>query len=337
MHNADILAAAPDALAAALGVPRRNPHPMADDLKFDTLSKLAYAYGLAVRPQQTSEPDRAVQARGMSSAEFGRALAGAADTLAVRRFDDVATHRIFCGIVEARDFKPVPTSIADSGLDLPSVGELGEITHGVVNVTNSGTAQLSSYARVLSFSRESVINDETDLIGRTIANQGAAGARTEAKLVYELMEANPALDDGELVFQADHGNLVAAALDGTNLATAMAALRNQQTAAGNRADLPARHLVVEPALEYPALKLAHEAGLPLTVTASSRLPSGRWFLMADPSLSPNISVLRLRGAANSVRVDEVPPRIGFDGLRLRVVARLAAVFQSRIGIVRGGA
>jgi hypothetical protein len=25
MHNADIIAAAPDALAAALGVPRRNP------------------------------------------------------------------------------------------------------------------------------------------------------------------------------------------------------------------------------------------------------------------------------------------------------------------------
>lgn len=331
----DILAAGPDAIAAAFGTPNRNPHPLADDLATAPLSRLAYAAGLTIRPQQSHENDRAVMARGMASNDFAAALAAASMTLANRRFSAVAEHRVFCAVVECRDFRP--SEIASTGLDieLPEVGESGEMQTGVVLFGQGNTAQLRSYGRVLSASRQLIVNDQADMIADAVAQIGAAAARTEARETIAALEANPTLADGELVFHADHGNIVADPLDGTSLGAAMAALRTMVLIGGNQADLAAAHLVVAAGLELAARKLAHEAGLDVTVTASARLASGRWYLLPSPEAAPTVGVLRLKGNTNPVRIEAWRGTSAFDGTQMKAAADTGAVMLART-LIRGG-
>lgn len=334
-HHADILAAGPDAIAAAFGAPNRNPHPLAADLEGAPLSRLAYAAGLAIRPQQSHENDRAIMARGMQSNDFAALLAAAGVTLANRRFDALATHRTFCAPVECRDFKP--TDIGTTGLDLelPEAGDQGEIQQGAVIFGAGSTAQLRTFARVLSASRQLIVNDQVGILADAVAQLGAAAARTEAARVYAALEENPTLDDGELVFHADHGNLIASALDATALGQAMAALRNMTLIGGNVADLAAAHLVVAADLELLARKLVHETGLQITTTATSRLPTGRWFLLPDPEAAPAVGVLGLKGASRPVMVEPWRPEFAFDGALMRVRCDTGAVMVART-LIRGG-
>ena len=335
-HPADLLAAGPDALAAAFGSPNRNPHPLADDLATAPLSRLAYAAGLTIRPQQSHENDRAVMARGMASSDFAAALAAASMTLANVRFNALAEHRAFCATVECRDFKP--TEITSTGLDieLPEVGEHGEMQTGVVLFGQGNTAQLRSYGRVLSAARQLIINDQAGMIADAVAQIGAAAARTEAREVYAALESNPTLDDGEVVFHADHGNIVASAFDATSLGAAMAALRTMVLIGGNQADLAAAHLVVAADLELAARKLVHEAGLQIVVTASARLASGRWYLLPSPEAAPTVGVLKLKGAAQPILIEPWQEEFAYDGAAMRARCDTGAVLVART-LIRGGA
>ena len=332
----DILAAGPDAIAAAFGTPNRNPHPLAADLATAPLSRLAYAAGITIRPQQSHENDRAVMARGMASNDFAAALAAASMTLANARFGVLAEHRAFCSPVECTDFKP--TEIASTGLDieLPEVGEHGEMKTGLVLFGQGNTAQLRSYGRVLSAARQLIINDQAGMIADAVAQIGAAAARTEAREVYAALESNPTLADGELVFHAAHGNIVASALDGTSLGAAMAALRTMEMIGGNLADLAAAHLVVSADLELAARKLVHEAGLQVSVTASGRLSTGRWFLLPDHEAAPTVGVLRLKGNTNPLRIEAWRGTSAFDGAQMKAAADTGAVMLAR-ALIRGGA
>lgn len=332
----DILAAGTDALGAAFGAPNRNPHPLADDLATAPLSRLAYAAGLTIRPQQSHENDRAVMARGMQSQDFAALLAAASMTLANVRFNTLAEHRVFCAPVECRDFKP--TEIASTGLDieLPEIGEHGEMQTGVVLFGQGNTAQLRSYGRVLSAARQLIVNDQAGMIADAVAQIGAAAARTEAREVFAALESNPTLDDGELVFHADHGNIVAAALDGTSLGAAMAALRTMVLIGGNLADLAAAHLVVSADVELAARKLVHEAGLQVSVSASGRLSTGRWFLLPSPEAAPTVGVLRLKGNTSPVRIEPWRGTSAFDGTQMKAAADTGAVMLART-LIRGGA
>ena len=331
----DILAAGTDAILAAFGAPNRNPHPLADDLATAPLSRLAYAAGVKIRPQQSYEDDRQVMARGMQSQDFAAALAAASMTLANRRFETMAEHRAFCATVECRDFKP--TEIASTGLDieLPEVGEHGEMQTGVVLFGQGNTAQLRSYGRVLSAARQLIVNDQAAMLADAVAQIGAAAARTEAREVFGILESNPEMADGELVFHADHGNIVASALDGTSLGAAMAALRTMTLIGGNLADLAAAHLVVAADLELAARKLAHEAGLQIGVAASARLPSGRWYLLPAPDVAPTVGVLRLKGNTNAVRIEAWRGTSAFDGSQMKAAADTGAVMVGRT-LIRGG-
>lgn len=335
-HPADLLAAGPDAIAAAFGIETRNPHPLAADLYTAPLSRLAYAAGLAIRPQQPHENDRTVMARGMQSADFAGLLAAASVTLANRRFSAVAEHRAFCAVVECRDFRPSEIFTTDADGELPEVGELSEIATGRAMVGNGTSAQLRTFARVLRASRTLIVNDNAGMLADAVAQMGTAAARTEAREVYAALESNPTLDDGEPVFHTDHGNIVASALDATSLGAAMAALRTMVLTGGNQADLPAAHLVVAADLELAARKLVHEAGLQIAVTASARLASGRWYLLPSPEAAPTVGVLKLKGAAQPILIEPWQDEFAYDGAMMRARCDTGAVLVART-LIRGGA
>ena len=345
MHHTEIISAAPDAIAAAFGIPNRVPHPQAYALMDAPLSKLAYAMGVAAKAPQSYEKEPAVMGRGMGTADFSRLLAGGANALAVRTFNAVGTHRVFCGEMEAKDFRPVSIGTVDNNLFLPVapqaddhniIDNIDEIREVVVHTSVGGTARLQSHAGILKFSRQIVRNDDVGIIKSTVQQMGAVGANLEAAYVYYAMEQNPNLADGAPVFHADLGNVVAEAFGESSLGKAMQALRVQMLASGNRADLKSAHLVVASDLELAANKLNCQCGLGLTITATYRLPAGRWFLLADPEVYPSISIVKLRGVTNSTRIEEHKHFSDFDGVSLRIVIDIGAVMHDRVGIVRGG-
>ena len=334
----EVLAAAPDVARRALGLPVAHMHPLAENL---SLADVALVCGRNARPQAPHELDRAVQARGMGTSDFTRLLSDAARGLVEQRYALAADHLSFATPVDAPDFRAFALPAVDTeALDPAPLNELGNLEHSrIVTPAGAATATLGSFGRVVTVSRQAIVDGALAALNATMAGAAVAAARLEARLVADALENPATLDDQALPFHADFGNLVALALDATSLGTAMGALRTQKTAAGTPAETAARHLIVEPALEYAARKLLFDAGLSTLVSVHvlATLPTGRWYLLGDPSLVPVVSTLRLAGARAPVAIEpvrKVPGNLDGAGLRLRVDA--GAAMLGRVGIVRGG-
>ena len=331
----EVLAAARDAVAMAVGARVDQPHPLAEGL---TLRKIAVACGEISKPRMSFENDLAVMGRGMATSDFAKILADGVAQITIATYGSQAEHNAFTDTVEVANFKPAALPALDGDMSLEPLGENAEIQRGYAFLAAGAAREVSltTFARAVVISRESIINDELGGISKVLATLGASAARLESRMVSDALEENPALDDGREVFHADHMNVVAAALDAIGLGQAMALLRTQPTSAGLRADLRARHLVVAPDLEYVANRLIVESSLDVKVSSLANLPNGRWFLMADKVGCPTVATLRLQGAKLPVRVESRRGPIKADGAGVRVIADLGACMLRRTGIVRGG-
>lgn len=339
---ADLLAACPDAIAIAIGQTPRNPHPLAAELSFDALSKAAHIVGLKQRGgSDPNLPEHRVMALGLQTLDFGNLLAESVAPVAVQRFADAAEHRRFTRLFEVKNYLPhVLPGALDADLTLPEKPELEELKLFDVRIIDGGMGQIRRYAANLLVTREVIINDEHEAVRSLIETMGTAAARREAQSVYACLESDAPMPDGELPFHAMHGNIVTEPFGLAAIGLAMGALRTMQTPAGNAADLPAAHLVVSADLEASAHSITHESGLSqkISITATSLLPAGRWYLMADPAQQATIAALTLRGSkGRSVSVGAERTPINLDGATLRVTANVGAAMLSRVGIVRGGA
>lgn len=336
-NPADVLAAAPDAIAMALGEHVANPHPLAHDLAHAPLSSLAAA--CAAKAQR---PGSMVKASWHTSQDFGVLLSAGVQEVINRRFRAQAEHRRFCGELTLRNFKPVELPEIDLSDELPVVGELDEF--GATYVGQPAQVRVDevlrdvricAFGRLINISRQAVINDDIGLVADMVAQMGNAIARTEAKLLYQELEINPVLMDSDRVFLTGF-NKLADALSETSLASGVAMMRKFKTKAGNDADLAARHLVVAAELELLARKLVHECNLPIEVTASARLPAQRWYLFSDPEQHAACAVLKLAGQRSVVLVEPIK-NIAIEGVAIRPRADLGAVIKGRMGSIRGGA
>lgn len=342
MHHSpqEILAAAPDYVALACGVKVHHPHPLARGLNLRTIAEAAGTLRMPGIPGPKA-------GTGITTGDFGRAIAaGVAQVVAVR-FETVATHRRFVSVIPVPNFRAASVPTADTEIRLEPLSENGEIRAAHFTIeSGAGQVWLKSYVRNLLISRHAVINDDMGLVRAMVASTGASGARTEAELVVQALENPPALDDGDPAFGAQFGNVLADAFSESALDEAMGLLRTQRLANGGLADLELRHLVVGASFELTAHKAVHQAGLSerVQVTAMAGLPAGRWYALAAPEAAPTIAVLQLAGIDIDDDTMRVPVRIDpvahkpndLEGLALRATADLAAALVSRIGIVRGG-
>lgn len=120
-HPNDIIAAAPDAIALALGEHIANPHPLAAEMVHSPLSILADA--CERKAQRPGSPVRAVL---YTTTDFASALASGVQQTINRRFHAQAEHRKFCGELTVRDFKRVELPELDMANDLRVVCEMDE-------------------------------------------------------------------------------------------------------------------------------------------------------------------------------------------------------------------
>lgn len=334
----EVISAAPDAIAISAGAAVSRPHPIAEQL---TLRAIAQACARANHPGRSLPDHMSTVALGMTTSDFANVLTAGLETVTVAAYHGQAEHLAFAVPQEVKNFHPTSIRAVDMDVNLMPLmdhqTELQQFTAVLAGGANQ--VRLSRFGRVLTLSRDAVVNNQMIEFSRLFVAAGANTGRLESRLVANALEGNPELDDGELVFGTQFLNVldgVDGAFSPTALGKAMAMLRKQTTASGELADLPAKHLVVEPELEFAARTALRDLGIDVMVSVLAGLPAGRWYLLSDPQLAPTVGVLRLFGVKEPVRLGKPSAPVQADGVHIGVVADLGACLLRRVGIVRGG-
>ena len=152
------------------------------------------------------------------------------------------------------DFKAA-TELMVAGQIVPEeLAEGGEYRSATIKEADQSW-NLKTYAKKIKVTRQLIINDDLDALGRIPGMIGRGMSLLESNVMWALLTSNPAMgEDGVALFHADHDNLGSGVIAEAALSDARQALRTQTDLAGNRVNLRPRYLVVPTALETTAQK-----------------------------------------------------------------------------------
>ncbi len=111
------------------------------------------------------------------------------------------------------DFKNINRIQLGESPNLEMVPEGAPYPEGQV-VDSKRSYKVEKFGKKFSVSWETVVNDDLDAISRIPAMHGNAARRTQEKVVYDALLANPVMADGVALFSASHAsgtNIVGAA------------------------------------------------------------------------------------------------------------------------------
>lgn len=209
----------------------------------------------------------------------------------------------------APDFKNMSVVQLSAMPDLMQVNEHGEFKYGVLR-DGAETYALLTFGRIVSLTRQALINDDLRAFDRMIGGFGASAARLENRTVYSQLTANAAMADAIALFHASHGNLgtgAGSALQATSLAEARKAMRLQKGLAGEELNLAPAFLIVPAALEQTAYQLTSSNYTPATKGEVNEFRQGGRTAV-DPIVEPILdasSATAWYAAANNSQVDTV--------------------------------
>lgn len=340
-----------DAMSSAL-MHRHNPgqHELIDGARdFMGLSLMEMARGALER--------RGISTRGMSkmevagaalsmrstgahsTADFPAILANVANkTLRGAYASTPRTFQAWARRAVITDFKPVSRAQLGGAPDLKKVSESGEFQYGSIGEGKENYA-LATYGRIVSVTRQVLINDDLDAFTRIPAAFGAAAADLESDIVYAILTGNPAMGDGKALFHADHNNLLTAAVvSEAALAAAYRKFGQQKGIEDRPVSIQPRFIIVPPGSRSVEARKQITATTPsatgdvntfagrLEVVEEARLipASGQdpWFLAADPSRVDTVEFAYLDGQEGVY----TETRSGFevDGLEIKARHDFAA-------------
>lgn len=209
----------------------------------------------------------------------------------------------------APDFKSISIAQLSAMPDLLQVNEHGEFKYGTL--TDGGTSYaLLTYGRIVSLTRQSVVNDDLRAFDRMVSGFGGSAARLENRTVYAQITSNPNMSDAVALFHATHGNLdngAGSALQLSSLNTLRKNMRLQKGLAGEELNLVPSGIIVPAALEHTAYQLTSASYVPATqATISEFRAGGRTALdpVVEPILDAN-SATAWYGFASNSQVDTV--------------------------------
>lgn len=189
---------------------------------------LAFTHSTSDFPGLLGDTSRAAVLRGYQEAE--------------EQFDQ------FTRPVSVPDFKPTNLVGLGAFSDLLIVPEGGEYKQGTFS-EQSQAMKIATYGRLFSITRQAIINDDLGVFNDVPRKMGQAAKRTIAKAVFDLINSNPVLADGNALFSAAHGNLLTGAAISTASVDAMrVAMAGQKDADGHRIRVPLQSLLTPIAL-----------------------------------------------------------------------------------------
>ncbi|OJT41514.1 ClpP-like prohead protease/major capsid protein fusion protein [Serratia plymuthica] len=143
-----------------------------------------------------------------SSSDFGNILMDVAHKSALLGWEDAnETFDRWTRKGTLTDFKTAHR------VGLGALDKLREVKPGAeykyITVGDKGEAiALATYGELFSIDRQTIINDDMDMLTRIPQMMGGAARYTVGELVWAVLTSNPAMSDGKALFSADHKNLV---------------------------------------------------------------------------------------------------------------------------------
>ncbi len=245
------------------------------------------------------------------------------------------TWRSIADVGQVSDFKQNSRIRLGSFNSLDTIQEGGEYTNGTFG-EESETIQASTKGKMISITRQAIINDDLNGFTRLAQMLGRAAQRTIGNDVYSVLTANAVMSDGFNLFSSDHSNLAGTpgAMTIATVGAARAAMRKQKDVNGNDfLNIAPSILVVPVALEDAANTLMASQTDPaqsnsrkpnifqnaFTVISDPRLDgasAAAWYLLADPALVPTVEVAFLDGNENPYL--EMQEGFTVDGMQWKV-------------------
>lgn len=216
----------------------------------------------------------------------------------------------------APDFKNISVVQLSAMPDLLKVNEHGEFKYGSMTDGKEQYALLT-YGRIVSLTRQALVNDDLRAFDRMVAGFGGSAARLENRTVYAVLTANAAMSDTGLLFNATavttaggHANLATgggSVLQFSSLTTMRTAMRLQKGLQSEELNLTPSGIIVPAALEQTAYQLTSSQYTPATqATVNEFRSGGRTALdpIVEPILDAN-SATAWYAFANNSQVDTV--------------------------------
>jgi len=269
-----------------------------------------------------------------TSSDFPLLLADAANKMLLPEYAAApASYRQICAPKTFADFKAHKVLRLGDFPTLIEVGEGGQVTRGTIS-ENKESVTLATYARIISFSRQMLINDDLSAFADITMKAGRRVAMFENDLVFAELLADgvgPNLSDGNPLFDPAHSNFQTTGTPVNripNLSAGRAAMRKQTGLDGMKLNLSPSILLVGPDNETASEQVTMKAGAhratavnpfsgTLTPVVDANIPDYAWMLFASPAEAPVIVAGSLPGQ-NAPRIDT---KEGWDvlGVEFRVI------------------
>jgi hypothetical protein len=199
------------------------------------------------------------------------------------------------------DFKDANDLIVAGALTPEPLLEGGEYKAGTLQEAQH-TWKLATYARKVTVTRQSIINDDLSALERVPEMLGRGFRRLESNLIWELITGDAITSvDGLPLFKAAHANSSAQTITTSGFNAARKAMRKQTDIAGNTINLTPSYMMVPTDLEATALQFlfptgfapaertggdgpvtAQTAGVQLIVEPRLDGSATTWYLAASP-------------------------------------------------------
>ena len=215
------------------------------------------------------------------------------------------------------DFKPGQRPALGASPALLEKLEGAEYQWGTAGEENE-PIQLVEYGRVISMSRQMLINDDLDAFSRF---PGAFGSRARdllSDLVYAVLTDNAVMADGNALFSAAHNNLSTGAFAVAGLTALRLTMRTQvgiapgDGEAGQAINVPMRHLRVPAALETTAEQLTASL-MPNAFGDVNPFIGSFETVAAEPRLDPDYALIYYAMGPKNLAGVEVAFLQGEDG------------------------
>ena len=261
----------------------------------------------------------------------------------------------------APDFKNMSVVQLAGAPDLLQTNEAGEFKYGAMSDGGETYAMLT-YGRIVSLTRQAIVNDDLRAFERMVSAFGFAARRLENRTVYAQLTANANLADGGALFNATvvttaggHANLLTtSALAIGTLTAGRTSMRLQKGLQSEELNLAPSFLIVPAALEQTAYNLTSANYVPSTKAEINEFRSGgrtavtpvvepvldansatAWYLAASNSQVDTVEYCYLDGAEGPV----IESEIGFetDGVSYKCRLDFAAKAVDYRGLLKATA
>ena len=318
-------AAVTDGLLLRNGIRVAKPHAAAQEFQGASIKDIAQAcLSRAGRRADGFGAESLIKA-AQTTSDFPALLENIAEKSLIvgLEAEGTATHRgTWTSEGSVVDFKKAGRVAMGDQPDLERVPEGGEIKDGSVTEHGAEHVRLETYARIVSISRQALINDDLGALTRTPRAMGMAAARKESDIVYGLLAQNPTMRDQNPLFSAAHGNLAATGSPITvdSIGEARAAMRKQRSPgeSGSFLNIAPTFLIVGADRETEANKImadlaadSADNAVPAWIRSLSlvvdprldEMAGGAWFIASNPRAHDVMEVSYLNGR-NSPAIEE---------------------------------